>query len=265
MSNGDTGVSRRGDNLPAFAARQLEFAAHIRNPEVHPVPADVDPRRMQIYVELFSNNVESFLAGTFPVAKSVLSDERWHSLAREFLRGHASASPYFLEISQQFLTFLGNRGIDDLPAFFIELCHYEWVELALGAAEEEIAEDGVDPGGDLETGVPVVSPLIWPLAYRYPVHRIGPDFVPEAPSAQPTQLVVYRTTDDRVRFMEVNALTMALLTALETGNVSGADVLGSVAEQVSGLDPLEIRRQGLAALQRLRGAGIILGTAVLAP
>ncbi|MEQ8861540.1 MAG: putative DNA-binding domain-containing protein [Pseudomonadales bacterium] len=260
-------MPRRGDNLPGFVEHQLDFAAHIRNPAVHPRPADVEARRMQIYLDLFYNNIESFLAGAFPVAKSLLAGERWPALVRAFVHRHPSESPYFLEISQEFLSFLatvpdlslGDGRPNDLPPFLLELCHYEWVELALSVAEEEIPEDGIYRDGDLLAEVVVVSPLIWKLAYAFPVHQIGPDHQPEAPGDSPTQLVVFRRRDDRVRFMEVNALTMALLDALE-GDVSGAEALDRVAGQATALHPETVHREGLATLERLRNAEVVLGT-----
>ena len=176
LSEARAGVSRRGDNLPAFRALQLDFAAHIRDPDRQPRPAGVDARRMRVYVELFYNNVESLLAGAFPVARAILAGERWHTLVRAFFRRHRSGTPYFLEISQEFLTFLAEDDAVELPPFLLELCHYEWVELALAVAEDEIPQHGIDPDGDLASGIPVLSPLMRRLAYRYPVHRIGPGF-----------------------------------------------------------------------------------------
>ena len=252
-------MSRPGDNLPGFRAHQLDFAAHIRDPEGHAAPPDVEPRRMQIYLDLFYNNIESFLAGAFPVTKRLLAGERWHTLVRDFVRRHPSESPYFLEISQEFLTFLADDGHRDLPPFLLELCHYEWVELALSVAEEEIPETGIDPGGDLVEGEPVVSPLLWKLAYHYPVHQIGPDFQPERPGEVPTQLLVYRRRDDSVGFMVVNALTMALLDELEAGG-TGGDALDRLAERATSLDRDVVRREGVATLERFRNAGVLLGT-----
>ena len=258
-------MPRRGDNLREFVARQLDFAAHIRNPEIHPRPADVEARRMRIYVDLFYNNIEAFLGNAFPVTKALLEGERWHALVRGFVHRHPSTSPYFLEISQEFLTFLADAlpppadalpppagALPGLPPFLLELCHYEWVELALSVAEEEIPDEGIDATGDLVHGVPVVSPLIWKLAYHFPVHKIGPAFQPEQPGAAPTQLVVYRRRDDSVRFMEVNGLTMALLDRLESGNVCGDDVLARLADDAPGLDGEVVARQGRETLARLR-------------
>ena len=251
-------MSPRGSNLPAFMARQLEFAAHIRNPEIHPAPADIEPRRMQIYLDLFYNNIESFLSSGFPVARKVLDDARWHALVRQFVHRHPSESPYFLEISQEFLTFLHDAPADDLPSFFLELCHYEWVELALSVAEEELPEEGIDRDGDVLKRPVAVSPLIWKLSYRFPVHKIGPDYLPEEPGPDLTHLVVNRRRDDSVGFLEANALTLRLLQLLETSE-SGALALAALAKELPQLDEKIVYEKGVETLARLRKAEIILG------
>lgn len=219
---------------------------------------------MRVYVELFYNNVEGLLASAFPVCKRILDETVWHGLVRRFLGGHASETPYFLEISQEFLTFLADWApqATDLPPFLLELCHYEWVELALSVAEEDLAGLDLDPDGDLRTGVPVVSPLIWKLAYHYPVHRIGPGYQPDQPDPEamgPTQLVVFRRRDDDIGFMEVNALTLGLLDELEVGS-TGEEALVRLAPRVPALDPDRVLVEGLATLERLRKSEIILGT-----
>lgn len=215
---------------------------------------------MRVYVDLFFNNVEAFLASAFPVAKSILEPEHWRALVRGFLHHHPSESPYFLDISQEFLTFLADARPEGLPPFMLELCHYEWVELALDVSDEELPAGGVDPDGDLAAGIPVVSPLAWRLAYRYPVHRIGPAHQPEQPGSMPTQIVVHRRRDDTVHFMEVTTLTMVLLGRLEAGTVSGAAAVDALALEAQDLDPEVVRREGLATLERLRKAEIVLGT-----
>ena len=262
-------MSHRGSNLPEFRQQQLDFAAFIRDPEHNPAPGGIEARRMQIYQRLFYNNIEGFVAHAFPVAKQVLGDERWHDLVRDFVHQHASESPYFLEISQEFLTFLDGyfpdgrlRDADDrsdLPAFLLELCHYEWVELALAVAEEEIPNAGINGDGDLLNEPVVVSPLIWPLSYRFPVHQIGPGFQPRNPPGAPSELVVYRRRDDRVKFLEVNSLTLALLEILD-GSQAGSAALAQLAEQLPALRSQVVHDQGLATMERLRDAEVILGT-----
>lgn len=252
-------MGRRGENLPGFRARQLDFAAHIRDPEGNPRPPDVPEARMRIYRELFYNNIEGFLASAFPVAKALLAGERWQGLVRDFISRHPSQSPYFLEISQEFLAFLGGPPTPaGLPPFLLELCHYEWVELFLSVAEDELPEPGIDPAGDLLSGVPVVSPLLWKLAYRYPVHRIGPSHQPAEPGPEPTLLLVNRRRDDAVRFMEVNGLTWSLLDALD-GTATGRAALARLAAETPELEPAVVQQHGLATMERLRKADVILG------
>jgi len=252
-------MSRSGSNLPAFRDVQLTFAAHIRDPAGQPRPPDVDPRRMQVYVDLFYNNIEGFLAGTFPVAKKILTARRrWRPLVRSFIARHGSSSPYFLEISQEFLTFLADAAQSDLPPYLLELCHYEWVELALAVSERDLPDD-VDADGDLLADPVVVSPLSWRLSYRYPVHEIGPSHEPDREPEAPTLLVVNRRRDDSVGFLVLNPATWRLLELLEEG-LTGTEALSHLAGEMTGASAAVVHNKGIETLDRLREAQVLLGT-----
>lgn len=279
--------SKLGSNLPGFRAVQLEFAAHIRNPSQNPKPADVDERRMRVYRELVYNNIEGFVAGAFPIAKKLLNPDAdkptsqeqprspWHKLVREFVHQHASTSPYFLEVSQEFLEFLGHTERPDLPAFLLELCHYEWVELALRVDEQDIPSTAlqagipvaIDPGADLLELAPVVSPLAKSLAYNFAVHQVRGDRRISSVEPAATFLVVYRDPDDAVRFLEINAMTALLLELLD-GVRTGRQALGELAAKMSSSDLdsaapegmlAKVVEQGSQTLSRLRDRSIILG------
>lgn len=246
---------------PTFMRRQYEFAAHIRDPEVAPRPADVEDRRMAIYRELFYNNVEGFLSGTFPVLKQILGDTRWHRMARDFFARHHCHSPLFLEIPREFLNYLeqerGTRAQD--PPFLHELAHYEWVELALSVAEADDQED-CDPGADLLASRPLLSALAWPLQYHFPVHQIGPQLQPDQPGEQDTYLVIYRDADDEIGFIELNPVSARLFSLLqETGEDSGRAVLQRIAEELHHPEPETVVSGGLAILEQWRARGIVLG------
>ena len=53
--------------------QQQRFADCLRDPQ-QPAPPDLAARRLQIYRELFFNNVNQLLTGMFPVARSVLDE-----------------------------------------------------------------------------------------------------------------------------------------------------------------------------------------------
>lgn len=250
-------MHKDGSNLPEFRSAQLDFAAHIRNPKTNPRPQDIEPRRMQVYVDLFFRNIESFLASAFPVCKKILGD-RWLSLVREFVHVHPSESPYFLQISEEFMAFLSHRGLRGLPPFILELAHYEWVELSLDVADAQI--DAFDPHGEL-SGLLLVTPYMRSLAYEFPVHQIGVDHQPERRPTLPTYLIVYRNAELKVRFIESNALTHRLLELLESH--SAVDALRLIYDELvaSGrvVSEDQVQQQGRRILSRLHEQGIILG------
>jgi hypothetical protein len=207
-------------NKPTLRDSQLAMARYLRNPGCAPAPKGVEQRRLDIYQRLVYNNIEGFISGGFPVLRSLYGDDDWHQLVRAFIDRHDCHTPYFLEISQEFIQFLMNehqpRASD--PPFLTELAHYEWVELALDVAEA--LPPSRQPPGDVLAAVPQLSALAWLLCYQYPVHRIGPAFRPACPE-QPTYLVVYRDRQERVRFMELNAVS-ARLVELTRDNTSAS-------------------------------------------
>jgi hypothetical protein len=197
-----------GESL--LRSSQLTMARYLRDPQNNPPPEGIEPRRLKIYEDLVYKNIEGFISGGFPVLRSLYTDENWHGLVRSFIDQHRCHTPYFLEISQEFLQFLMQdypmRACD--PPFIAELAHYEWVELALDTSLDEL------PVGseveDVLEAVPQLSPLAWSLSYQWPVHRIGADYQPRE-AVEPTYLVVYRNREDEVHFMELNAITARLL------------------------------------------------------
>lgn len=240
--------------------QQFALARHIRDPEAHAPPPDIEERRLQVYRELFYNNVEGLLAGNFPVIRKLLGDAGWHARVRDFFRDYRCSTPLFPELAREFIHFVEARaesGADD-PAWLPQLAHYEWVELAL-----EIAEDALpphDPSGDLLEGVPQPSPLAWPLAYDWPVHRLAPDFLPDT-GGPPTFLLVQRGTGGRVRFHEISALTFCLLQRLEESpTLSGRAQLLALAREAHAGDVGAFIAQGQQMLAQLRDSGVLLGT-----
>ncbi len=268
-------------NTPGFIEVQRAFAAHIRNPELNPPPADVAPHRMRVYVGLIHRNIGRFLANGFPVAKSVLGEAQWRDLVQGFIHRHASETPYFMDIGQEFMAFLDSDPSLDVPDWLLELCHYEWVGRALGHSGREIPTSGIDPRGDLMTGQIVPSPLVRPLCYRYRVNDIGPERIPQGPPQEPAWLIVCRRLDDSVHMVRSNALTHRLLQILrseEYGSdipvsartteaalsdtprpMTGNDALAALSAEFPHIDGQRLRREGARTLRRLRTAEVLLG------
>jgi len=124
--------SSNKNSQPEFIRRQYEFAAHIRDPKNNPAPPDIEQRRMNIYNELFYNNVEGFMSNSFPVIQSIYGDHGWHDLIHDYFSIHHAHTPLFSEMPREFLKYLENdRDIQETdPPFLLELAHYEWVQQA---------------------------------------------------------------------------------------------------------------------------------------
>ncbi|KRP19907.1 MAG: hypothetical protein ABS23_02005 [SAR92 bacterium BACL16 MAG-120619-bin48] len=242
-----------------FQRAQYEFAAHIRNPQCHPAPVDIEDRRLAIYRNLFFNNLQGFIANGFPILKSITAADHWTALVRDFMHRHQSQSPYFLDSSAEFLHYLEHERSPQPhdPAFLLELAHYEWVELALDISTLELPQ--VRQQGDVLDDCPVVSPLAWPLCYNYQVQRIGIEYQPSAEQQAITHLIVYRDRSMKVGFIETNASTARLLEIIGQGEVTGHQALVQLAGEMGYADLSAILAFGRDILTQLQGKEIICG------
>ena len=265
-----TGERTAGGGAPGDGLRACQdaFAAHIRDPGRHAPPAGIDARRMQVYRDLFFNNVSRLLAGNFPVIRRVYG-ERWPALVRDFYGGHGCRTPLFPELPREFLRWLEDSGGHE--PWLAELAHYEWVELALQVSQacvEDVPHDGLGapgaPGTDLAAallaGRPLLSPLAWPLAYAWPVHRIGPGFLPAQPPPSPTLLLLHRQADGGVGFHAPSPLAWRLLQRLdEAPSLGGRAQLEALADEAGATADDAFIARGTAMLLRWHREGIVAG------
>lgn len=250
----------------SFTDIQYAFTRHIRDPENQPAPADVEDRRMAIYRDLFYRNVESFLANSFPVLKKIIPDEQWHDMIRDYFSRHRARTPLFPKMPTEFLQYLEHERSghsDDYP-FLLELAHYEWLEVELSLDTRDISEEGIATGADLLAGIPVLSALIRPVVYQFPVHNISLDYLPESAAEQPTYLVVFRKRNDEIGFLELNSVAARLLELLQQqSDRTGKELLLQIAAELQHPDPVAVIKGGLEIMQGMHEKDIILGTKII--
>ncbi len=246
-----------------FKDVQYQFTAHLRDPENNPAPTEIEDRRMEIYRGLLYRNVQGFLANGFPVTRKLYSDENWHKMVRDFFSIHQSHSPYFKDISKEFIKYLSNEREPqpEDPLFLLELTHYEWLEIYLSFLDVEIDWNNINQQGNLLEEVPVLSPLIHLNQYQFPVHKIKPGFQPKIANEEPTYLLVYRDLQDKVGFLEMNPMTASLVKHIaDNEQQSGKQILQSLAKETPNLEENVIIQGGLTTLTQLQQKDIILGT-----
>lgn len=245
-----------------FADWQGAFAARIRDPQGAPRPPGAPARRMRVYEELLFNNVEGFLLACYPVTRKLLGARAWRQTVRRFFAGHRCHSPLFRDIPLAFLEWLAGQPDALFPAwpFLAEFMHYEWLELAVSIDPETVDPGAIEPQGDLLAGRPVLTPSARLVCYRYPVHRIGPRFKPEAPDAAPHCYLLFRDAEERVRFIVLNAMSARLLVMLRNHRPGGREALAHLAGQSAPAHYENWLAAGAALLAELRAQGVLLGT-----
>lgn len=259
-------MARMPDRAPTLREQQFALARHLRDPHAAPAPAGIEDRRLGVYRDLLYNNIQSLLAGNFPVIRKTLGDGPWHALVRDFHARHRAHTPLFPEIGREFIAFVERRAGEDAgdPPWLPELAHYEWVELALQISDAAtppcVADGGAGARLALLDGIPVVSPQAWPLAYRWPVHRIGPEHRPTAPPDAPTLLLVRRDPAGEVRFAQLSPLAFRLLELMAANTQrSGRDLLRELAAEAGVTDVEAFVAEGGAMLATMHAEGTVPG------
>lgn len=246
-------------------SRLLGFAHHVRDPARHAAPPGIEERRLRIYRELFLASMDGLLATSFPVIRGTLGAGPWQALVRAFYTGHRCATPLFAEVAGEFVDWLAARdpAPSGDPPWLAELAHYEWIELDLQLHEPCGSRFSGDPDSPLkrlpQDGLRV-SALARPLAYAWPVHRIGPDWQPPARPEAPTLLLVRRDADGDVRFSELSPPVFRLLQLLDGGS-SAQDpgpVLDTLAVEAGRPGDDAFIAEGEAMLQRLLDEGTLV-------
>ena len=253
------------NNKPdTFKELQYQFTQHMRDPENASAPEGIEDRRMAIYRDLLYRNVESFIANSFPVLRKITPDDHWHAMLRDYFKNHQAHTPLFPKMPQEFLQYLeSERVADNDPPFIFELAHYEYAETAVSIDAREINWEEIAPEGDLLEGIPVLNPLAWPLGYRYPVHKISKENLPDKEPAQPTYMVVYRDRNDEVGFVELNPVSARLLDLIQQDkNMSGRALLEAIAKEINHPNPDVVINGGLEIMQDLHVKDILLGTKI---
>ena len=213
--------------MSSFKDTQYAFIQHIRNPKAHPEISGIEDRRLKIYRELFFNNILGFLSTGFPVLCSLYTEESWCNLARKFFIDHASRSPYFTEISKEFVEYLSNEYEleHNDPIFLKELAHYEWLELDVSVRKSSRPLKCWNEKSDI-THVRM-SDLASLVSYQYPVHQISMTFQPKE-AGEVIYLVIYRDNKDEVNFSLLNAVTAFLLNSILEHETISLKLLGEL-------------------------------------
>ncbi len=242
---------------------QESYSTYLRTP-TGDCPTGIPARRSQVYEELVFNNTSGFIDKCFPVAKSILDAEQWLHLIKLFFKEWSCHTPYFSKIPHEFVEYINDGPSVDasihpegIPDWLGSLLHYEWIELEVELSTKNVAiATSADTPEALLTTEVMSNPTLMNLQYDWPVHNISPDSVPSNPIL--TLLLVYRTAAHTVEFMEVNALTAALLQIIDAQPGPVTSILGELTELVPSINQEQAIQFGLPLINNLLQSQILL-------
>ena len=241
--------------LEQWQTFQVEFGKYLRDPAQQPLPSGVIPRRAKVYEDLLFNNVCGFLNSCFPVCKTLIEEDDWLTLSRGFFRDWRCHSPRFNDIPKEFLDYLiSDMSLEIDYPWFIQLAHYEWVELAVDTFDESGAEKHIPD----DKPTIRVTPSLHNLIYDWPVHQISHDFLPT--EIQQTFLLVFRTPSHEVSFTQINAPTSALINLFEQGYINSEDALSELAKQMNVPFNSAFKTFGFDIVKQLLEQGVLIDT-----
>jgi hypothetical protein len=211
---------------PHLVHFQDSYSRYLRAPKENTLPEGIPRRRSRVYEELLFNNICGFLDRCFPVARTLQDESDWRRLSRCFYRDWQCHTPYFSRIPREFVRYIENsaQGLG-LADWFAELLDYEWRELEVDIHQDKVSRVHLPTDENYQIQL---NPTLQNLQYHWPVHKISKGNIPAEP--KPTFLLVFRSFDHRVHFMEINAMTSALLQTLQNMPGHPSAVIANLAD-----------------------------------
>ncbi|MEI9951873.1 MAG: putative DNA-binding domain-containing protein [Pseudomonadota bacterium] len=224
-----------------------------------------DFSRLLLYRQLVRGNLSEALRASMPRTLARL-DARFDGYFAEFLRVTPPASHYLRELTPHFLRFAIERWSSDanVPAYLADLARHEALQVEV-ASLAALPKDHVPAELSLDQGVEFID-AVRLVEYAWAVHRLPDDpssrVLPE-PSA--VSLLVYRSPEHDVRYLELGPFAQALLTCLLSERLSLRLALARSAERIGRPLDDELLTRAAKLLAELAERGALLGKSTESP
>jgi hypothetical protein len=247
------------------AAGIAHWLARHRVPEPDARALTRDFSRLLVYRKLVRGNLADALRATLPrtLARLGASFEQYFS---EFLRVSPPSTHYLRDLTPQFLGFALERWPADpnVPAYLCDLARHEAlaVEVAALFARPKAhvpAELSLDQGVEFIDAVRLAH-------YGWAVHRLPEDESSQVlPEECAVSLLVYRSPEHDVRYLELGPFAQALLSCLLEERLSLQLSLATAAERVCLQLDDELLGRSAKLLADLAERGALLGKSAAHP
>jgi hypothetical protein len=235
------------------------------------------PERLFVYRKLMRATLREALESTLPRTIARLGEAFTPSF-EWYLQQGGTTSHYLRDVAVEFLDLCAELWAADpkVPPYLVELGRLEATQIEIAAAPDrralltDASARPREPAQDLETELSEGDPLALDrgvefiaacrlLPLRHAVHELPDDLDDRsAPPARPTDLLVYRSPEHEVRFLELSPVAADLVRALTDGARLADALTGACQRRNLPLD--EVTLAGAArVLAELGERGVLLG------
>jgi len=215
--------------------------------------------RLLVYRKLVRGNLRGALEATIPRTIARLG-ERFEPHFDEFLRHRPPVTRYLKDVTPRFLSFALERWVADpeIPAYLVDLARHEALQIELATLlarpkHHVAAELSLDENVEFIDAVRQAS-------YAWAVHRLPDDEASRAlPERAQVSLLVYRSPEHEVRYLELGAFASELMCALLSERLSLRAGLARAARTTGLALDDELLTATARLLADLAERGVLLG------
>ncbi|MES1174912.1 MAG: hypothetical protein ABUL62_11350 [Myxococcales bacterium] len=221
--------------------------------------------RLLVYRKLVRGNLQSALRATIPRTVSRL-EARFALDFDAFLLERPPVTHVLRDVTPSFLEFALPRWAADgsVPAYLADLARHEALQVEV-ASQLALPKNHVPPELSLEQGVELIA-AVRLVHYAWAVHRLPEsEQSRELPEACETDLLVYRSPEHDVRYLELGPFAAALLSGLHSDRLSLEAALKRAAEHVGSALDDELLSRAARLLADLAERGALLGKSSSGP
>ena len=166
---------------------------------------------------------------------------------------------HYLEATLESMPCSTGRAQHEVFPLHQALVAFELIKSQLALASTPCNATRLD-NSELAHAPVMLSPLAWPKAYDYAVHRRSNESRTRGPN--PTWLLIYRGENKTVKYLELQETTYTLLQALKLASVDqcplvATELLLELAEYHDTDNVVLFVEQGLKLLSRLNELGLV--------
>ena len=219
----------------------------------------VKNNRLHHYRRLFFNVTKDGLESAYPIAFSIIGEEKFTQLAQDFFANHKAQTNLYWQMPFELIEFCKTHKYAaqfEMP-YFYELLYFEWLEIEVQNMQDASIPNYTE-ANDLLNNKLVINGNYSLVHFEYPVHKLKAKQLIENKGNY--YLLAYRTLENfEVKFLELSPFVVSIFEQLTSQNTTGIDAIKQTGELFQVKNEEVLLENGIKSLDYLKEKDVILG------